>query len=228
MFRCRPEAVAVDRLVHQRQGVERRVQVAHTVVDVHRLDRVAGEEMDGVERLAEAQEVLVIDPVADAPATVEVRHVRRTADRPECHPVAAELQVVGGVPGVQRERRGRCLDRLGDHVGIEPDALCIGRGLGTSRPQRLARVRVEEVHPELGQDAQRRVVDRLDLVGGQDLGRPVAHPRLRPRPLHREAAALVTRAATAAAPLQPLAGRRVHVRHERRLLIHPTGRSRSS
>ena len=35
------QAVAVDRLVHERQGVVRRVQVAHPVVDVDRLDRVA-------------------------------------------------------------------------------------------------------------------------------------------------------------------------------------------
>ena len=47
-----PERVAVDGLVHERQRVVRRVQVAHAVMDVDRLDRVAGQEVDAVERLA--------------------------------------------------------------------------------------------------------------------------------------------------------------------------------
>ena len=74
------EAVAVDRLVHQGQRVERRVQVADAVVEVDRLDRVAGQEMDGVERLAEPQQVLVVGAVADPPAAVEVR--RRSGGLP--------------------------------------------------------------------------------------------------------------------------------------------------
>ena len=40
------EAVAVDRLVHQGQGVEGRVEVADAVVEVDRLDRVARQEVD--------------------------------------------------------------------------------------------------------------------------------------------------------------------------------------
>ena len=84
-----------------------RVQVADAVVQVDRLHRIAGQEVDGVERLRQAEQVLVVLPVADAPAAVQVGHVRRAADGPERHPVAAELEVVGRVPGVERERRRR-------------------------------------------------------------------------------------------------------------------------
>ena len=94
------EAVAVDRLVHQRQRVVGGVQVANPVVEVDRLDRIARQEMDGVEQLREAQQVLIVDPVADAPAPIEVGHVRRAANRPEGHPVATELEVIA--PGSGR------------------------------------------------------------------------------------------------------------------------------
>ena len=60
------------------------------------------------------------------------------------------------------------------------------RSPSTRRPgggEPLARPGVEEVHPDLGEDAQRRVVDRLQLVRRDDLGRPEAHPRLAERAL---------------------------------------------
>ena len=104
------------------------------MVEVDRLDRVARQEVDGVERLAEAQQVLVVGAVADPPAAVEVGHVRRAADGPEGDPVAAELDVVVGVAGVEREARRRRPDQLGDHRRVEPDALRIGR-----RPRRRPR-----------------------------------------------------------------------------------------
>ena len=123
------QAVGVDRLVHQGQRVERGVEVADAVVEVDRLDRVAGEEVDRVERLAQAEQVLVVGAIADPPAAVEVGDVGRAADRPERDPVAAELQVVLGVPGVQGERRRRGPDQLRDHVRVEPHAQ---RALGRS------------------------------------------------------------------------------------------------
>ena len=95
------EAVAVDRLVHQGQRVVAGPQVADAVVEVDRLDRVAGQEVDGVERLPEPQQVLVVGAVADPPAAVEIRDVRRAADGAEGYPVAAELDVVGGIARVE-------------------------------------------------------------------------------------------------------------------------------
>ena len=64
------------------------------------------------------------------------------------------------------------------------------RSPSTSAPasaSRLAGLRVEEVHPDLGEDPQRRLVDRLQLVGRHDLGRRVAQPGLGEWPLFGEA-----------------------------------------
>ena len=207
------EAVGVDRLVHQGQGVERRVEVPDAVVQVDGLDRVAGQEMDRVERLAQAQQVLVVDPVADPPAAVEVGHVGRAADRPEGDPVATQLQVVLGIPGMQGEGRGRGQDQLGDHRRVEPDTQRAFLGLGAGPPQDLARVGIEEVHADLGQHAQGAEVDRLQLVGRDDLRRPVAHPWLGPRRLlWRRVAGMTLPAAATTAP-KTFARGRVHVRH---------------
>ena len=55
------EAVAVDVLVGERQDVERGVDVAHRCVDVDRLDRVAGDEVDRVEHLGQLEQVVETD-----------------------------------------------------------------------------------------------------------------------------------------------------------------------
>jgi hypothetical protein len=62
----------VDRLVHQRERIVRGEQVPDPRVQIHGLDRIASEEVDGVQRLTEAQQVLVVHAVADAPAAVEI------------------------------------------------------------------------------------------------------------------------------------------------------------
>jgi hypothetical protein len=92
-------------------------------MEVDRLHRIAGQEVDRVERLGEAQQVLVVGPVADPAATVQVRDVGRAADGPEGDPVTAELDVVGRVAGVEREARRRGLDQRVHHLGVEADPL---------------------------------------------------------------------------------------------------------
>ena len=203
----------MDRLVHERQRVVRRVQVADRVVDVDRLDRVAGEEVDRVERLGQPQQVLVVGAVADPAAVVQVSDVGRAADRPERHPVATDPEVVGGIPGVERELGRGGLDRLGDHVRVEADALGAGLDGRPGRHEQVARLGVEEVHPDLGQDPERPEVDRLQLVGGDRLGRAVRHPRLGPRPLLGQGVASVALAAAGASASKALARRGVHVGH---------------
>ena len=83
---------------------------------------------------------------------------------------------------------GQVRMRLDDHVRVEADTLAVDLGAGGG--EQLARLRVEEVHPDLGEDPQRRVVDRLQLVGRDDLGRRVAQARLGERPLLGQARAL--------------------------------------
>ena len=184
------------------------------MVDVDRLDRVAGEEVDGVQRLPEAQQVLVVLAVADAPPTIEVRHVRRRADRPERHPVAAELEVARRVPGVERERRGGRPDRLGDHVRVEPHALRVGRRV-RARPPAAPRAR-----PDPGSPSRSRTGPAATRRGSTR-----ARPRRGPRSGRSAGAAGPTAAAgggdcrswPARPPvrrrLKALARGRVHVRH---------------
>src|SRR5690242_2172315 len=104
----------MDRLVRERQQVVDRMQMADRRMDVDRLDRVAAEEMDRVEHLAEADEGLVVRPVADPSAVVEIGDVRSAGDGPERGPVAAHLEVAGGVPRMEDEARRRGADALGD------------------------------------------------------------------------------------------------------------------
>ena len=207
------EAVAVDRLVHEGQRVVARPQVADAVVEVDRLDGVARQEVDGVERLGQAQQVLVVDAITDPPPVVEVGDVGRAADRPEGDPVPAELDVIGGIPRVERELRRRRPDQLGDHVRIEPHAERVGRRLGAGGAQDLARVRVEEVHPDLGQDPERAQMDRLELVGRHDLGRAEPDPRLRPGWLLRCGVSGMAFATATPTTSESLSRGRVHVRH---------------
>ena len=169
--------------------------------------------MDGVERLGQAQQVLVVGPVPDPPAAIEVGDVGRAPDGPEGDPVATQLDVARGVAGVERELRRRRLDQLGDHLRVEADPLRIGLDGRPGGAQDLARVGVEEVHPDLGQDAQRADVDRLELVGRQELGRAVAQARLGPRRLLRSGVAGMALTTATSTATEPLARGRVHVRH---------------
>ena len=187
------EAVGVERLVRQRHHVVDRVQMANRRVDVDRLDGIAREEVDRVEHLEEADEVLVVGAVADPPAAIEIRDVRGAADGPERGPVAAHDQVVGRVRGVEGEGRRRGLDPLLDHRGVETDPLRTDLGARAGRLQQIAGALVEEIHSDLLENTQRRDVDRLELVDRQDLGRPIRDPRLLPRPLWWQRAPLMTR-----------------------------------
>ena len=84
---------------------------------------------------------------------------------------------------------------------------------GPCRAEDLARVGVEEVHPDLGQHAERADVDRLQLVGRQELRRAHVHPRLGPRRLLRSGVAGMAFTTAAPTTSEPFARGRVHVRH---------------
>ena len=73
------------------------VDVAHGRMDVDRLDRVAGDEMDRVEHLGELQQIGETGLITGAAHAVETDDVRRTGNRSVGHPCAAD--VVGSSPG---------------------------------------------------------------------------------------------------------------------------------
>ena len=123
--------------------------------------------------LGQPQQVLVVGPVADPPAAVEVGDVRRAADGPERHPVAAELDVVRRVPGVERERRRRGPDQLGDHLRVEPDALRAGLDVGAGRRAgpRARRRRGSPSRSRTGRAARRRGSTRARRPRATSVGR---------------------------------------------------------
>ena len=121
------EAVAVQHLVGEGEHVERRLEMADRVVQVDRLDRVAADEVDDVERLAEPQQIAERRPVTRPADAVEIDEVRWATDRSEREVVTADRQRAVGVPRVHLERRRARLDQLDHELGVEADA--VGAGL---------------------------------------------------------------------------------------------------
>ncbi len=163
------EGDALPVLVEQAGQRRQQVEMAGLGRQVHRLERPATLLVDDVERLDQAQVVALLGERAGPSAAVEVRAERRAADRREHHMAVADHQVVGRVASAQRERRRRRGDRLDDHVGVEPDAILDHGAARCAQP--FASARFEHPHPGVAKQPQRCIVDRLDLVGRQDLGR---------------------------------------------------------
>ena len=124
----------MEHLVRERQHVQGGVEVAHRPVQVDRLDRVAADEVDHLEGLAQLEEVAEGVPRAGPPRPVQSDDVGRAAHRPEGDGVTADGQRVGRVPRVQGERRRARADRLDDHVRVEPDTVAVDAGAGGGEP----------------------------------------------------------------------------------------------
>ena len=90
-------------LVGEREHVERRLEVPHRPVQVDRLDGIAADEVDAVERLAQLEQVPERFPIARPAHTVESDDIRRAAHRAERDVVAADRDRAVGVPRVQAE-----------------------------------------------------------------------------------------------------------------------------
>ena len=104
--------------------------MADRVVQVDRLDGIAADEMDGVERLAQPQEVAERGAVARAANAVEADDVRRAADRSEREIVATDRECVFRVPRVHLERRRTRLDQVGHQLWVEADTVGARLDLG--------------------------------------------------------------------------------------------------
>jgi hypothetical protein len=91
-----------------------------------------------------------------------------------------------------------------------------GPDVRTGGLQHLARTLVEEVHPDLRQDAERGDVDRLDLVIRQDRGRLIADARLLDRALLGQDVALMARSAAGPTTRR---GRRRRIRQPGQILV---------
>ena len=148
-------------------------------VEVAGLDRqVVGLEgsaallVDDVERADEPDVVDEVGEVAGPSAAIEVADEGRPADGPEDEVRAAEHDVPLRVPGVELEL-GRRQSRPAPRPGPGRGGRCgrsVDRRAGAANASSARSPR--HLHADLGQDPQRRPVDRLDLVGRQDLERP--------------------------------------------------------
>ncbi len=90
--------------------------------------------------------------------------------------IAADDAVVGRVAGMQDEAAGRLGHQRLDQRGVEAHAAAAILEHRAALAQDLARLGQQEVDADVAQDLERRLVDRLDLVGRQDLDRPVEQP----------------------------------------------------
>ncbi len=213
------EAVAVDRLVGQREHVVASAcEVAHRAVDVDRLDRIAADEVDRVQRSAPA--------AAGSGSRRGRRCAGRRRDRRRwgrCRPCRT--------PSSRRRSRRSC---AGFQVCSVNSAGAVAMQLGRPSPGRTgpvrslvdrrrprrtmrARLGVEHVHADVAQDPQRGQVDRLDLLRRRPPPRrAVAQARLGERSLLGERCA---KRGVGAGPTTP-PGDRAALRTNRRLRLH--------
>ena len=196
--RPRAEAEALPGLVELDREGPVHVEVAGLDRQVVGLERAAALLVDDVEGADEPDVVDEVGEVAGPPAAIEVAHEGRPADRPEDEVRAAEARC--SAPGCGRAARnsdGAIATSASTWAGssrtrrFEPVHGRAGTGERVERPV------AEHLDPDLGQDPQRRPVDRLDLVGRQDLDRPERVDQPPPRQLRetgRRAARPATRA----------------------------------
>ena len=172
--RPRPEAQALPGLVELDRERPVHVEVAGRDRQVVRLERAAALLVDDVERADEPDVVDEVGEVPGAPAAVEVADEGRAADRAEDEVRRHRTSMFrSGLRAWQLERRRGGRDERLDLGRVEPDAAARrGRPIAPAAGERVERPVAEDLDPDLGQDPQRGAVDRLDLVGRQDLERP--------------------------------------------------------
>jgi len=136
---------------------------------VVRLERATTFLVDDVEGADDPHIVDEIGKVAGAPAAIEVADEGWATDGPEDEVRSPEADVALRVPGVQLEL-GRCgRDQRLDLTGIEPDVPGQPVDRRPGCPERVERAIAEDLDADLGEDPERGMVDRLDLVRRQHL-----------------------------------------------------------
>ena len=102
---------------------------------------------------------------------IKIRDEGRPADRPEHEVAPAEAQGARRIAGVEVELGGGTRDECLELGRVEPDASVVPIDHRARRLEGVERPIAEDFHADLGQDPERRMVDRLDLIAGQDLDR---------------------------------------------------------
>ena len=168
------QRIGVERLVGQRHNIAQGFEMADRGMHIGGLHRIACDKADAIEKLRQFQKLLIVGPVAAAPAAIKVRTVGRAADSAEHHGIAAHALIILGIARMEIEFSGRCGNHLFNHGGIKAHPLAIK--LGTGILQNLARLGQIEIHANFRQHLQRSAVNGFKLIGGDD-----AHRRKGPR-----------------------------------------------
>ena len=204
----RPDRGAVKAQVGAAQVGVVGVEVPGVGGQLHRRHHLVADDVDGVEVVREADEVLVVTQVPVASPAHPVVHAGRPCDEAESHVVAAEDQPLVGVSSGDRERRGGGREQLAHETAVHAHRARRFVHLRAGRLEHAPRAGTHQLDAELFQDPHRGRVDGLDLVLAQDLQRRVGVPRLAPRKLGnaiaRALADLLRRPAAAPASSRPV------------------------
>ena len=167
------QRIGMGDLVGQRQLVIKHVQVPHRGVDVLRFNRIAADEMDAVEILAELQQGAAHLAVAGNLAPqfhVPVSGGRRDVAEIQVPPTHGDLAV--GVAWRDGPAFGRVGDRLHHEIAAHAHALAVDVAAAGGL-ECLDRLGVQKGDPDLFEDAHRAIMNRGDAFGVQRLDRGV-------------------------------------------------------
>ena len=178
------QAVAEAELVGEANGRQRDLEVADVGRDVERLHRAACRQVADVEALGQADEVAEVGERSGPAPTIQARAIGRPAHGPEVDVVGAEGEIVLRIAGAGVNQRRRPGDRFRNQGPVEADAWTLAFHIRPGLAQDLAGLGQEEVHPDLLEHLHGGLMDRLDLLGGDDLHRRIGICEPAPRQLH--------------------------------------------
>src|SRR5271169_6965073 len=147
-------------------------------MNVDGLDGIAAPQMDTVEGLAEADEVLKVAMDARPASPVPVESVGRACDRRESGKGAADDEVARRVAGVELELPRRLADLRLDESRVKMNTIGRRIDIGATRFQNRRSLRMEKVHADFLEDGEGSVMNCLQFVGRQQIDGFEAQPRL--------------------------------------------------
>ena len=164
-----PERIGMVEFVGQANEARDAVEMTGRGRQIHRLHGIASEQVNTIERLAEADQIVEVRLIAGPPPAGDIGDVGGAGNSAESQPAAADLEIVLGVACVKLVSGGRLRHALHDQCAIEAHPVCPGLDIGASVSQKVVGAGMEKVHPDLFEDGQRRVLDRGEAVFIQNL-----------------------------------------------------------
>ncbi|MCY1302058.1 hypothetical protein D9M70_516980 [compost metagenome] len=133
-------------------------------MQIDRLDRIAAGRVHDVVGLGELYQLAEVFMVAGAAAAITIGDEGRAGDLGEDEIVAADRDVARRVAGVHREGRRHGGDHVHDQPAVEAHSVGAGRHVGADGLHPVACFRQDDVHADLFEDGQRRVMDRFERI----------------------------------------------------------------